>query len=112
MVVPDSASGAAEPTSDVACFLFDLACAAFEERAALVSVLVAMLQRAGTTTVVNSHEVALMLRRSLGVAPANVFDSQARVPGYVLAVTARPWNPSRMHHSDKRSVSACMAAGR
>jgi len=78
VVVPDSPCEAAEPTPGVACFLFDFAGAASAERTALVSVLVDILQRAGTTTVVNSHEVASMLRRSLGVAPANVFDSQVR----------------------------------
>ena len=78
MVVPGSASEAAETTADVACFLFDLAGASPAVRPALVSVLVDTFQRPGTTTVVNSHEVASMLRRSLGVAPANIFDSQVR----------------------------------
>ena len=81
VVVPDRASEAAEPASDVACFLFDLAGEGSpEERSAVVAVLRDALQRVGTTTVVNSHEVASMLRRSLGVAPANVFDCQACGP--------------------------------
>ena len=78
MVVPGSGSDyvAAPAASDAACFLFDLAGAASSERTALVSALRDVLQRAGTTVVVNSHDVAAMLHRAWGVQLANAFDSQ------------------------------------
>jgi len=107
VVVPDSACEAAESTSDVACFLFDLAGAAPAERAALVSVLAGILQGPGATTVVNSHEVASMLRRSLGVAPANVFDSQVRGP-FTSHGQRSSWD-GRMHGSKLQGLMHCGA---
>ena len=79
VVIPVSASDAATATPDVACFLFDLAGAAADERVELVSVLTDALQRAGTTVVINSHDVASMLRRALGIELASIFDSQVMV---------------------------------
>ena len=95
MVVQGGLADGADCASDLTCYLFDLAGAPAGERADLVAVLAAVLQRPGLTAVVNTHEMTALLRRELGVVLADVFDSQVRVASVpcvalVTLLQARP----------------------
>ncbi len=69
---------AADRASDLTCYLFDLAGAPAGERTDVVAVLAAALRRPGLTAVVNTHEMAALLRRKLSVVLGDIFDSQVR----------------------------------
>ena len=80
VVQDERANGEVRASSDLSCFLFDLAGTSAGERVELVAVLVAALGRPGLTAVVNTHEMAALLERKLGIRFADIFDSQVRVP--------------------------------